>query len=1374
MGLATEATNNNNTIATSPSATKTSHTPTTSTSSTTTSSTIINSSSGSFRGPSPRSGNNSPGSPRHAPVSPRHTPINNSNSSSGSITSSNSSSSSSLGNSGGRSFRGPSPSSSSSSISSLSSSIDNQQDVLLVHVCGYEKEQLIQSLNATNTCVTIINTRYRVIFTDVPPNNEDPNSRLPRTFCRLQCFNTKTKHGMDIYKTAVTQYNTMLDHFAVDNNYYKTTHVPIPSIFVGVNIGNGSSHINDMRTIQTRSLLVEWPKNSKELIYHVVGYVNSTKIHMVLRHACSTDDVDAMDEVISTKAFTLEQLSNLYNAGNGMLLDSLLDQTNSNQLSVSGTMALLGVLTIDKKGNLSQTLRLSKASLRRFPLSLTMMGLHVTLLDFSDNKIRELPPEIMNLKYLDTLLLRNNLLDTVPLEIAYLVGLRTINLQGNPMREFPMEIIEEGAERIKEFCLNIIERRNVETWNKVRLMFVGQEGVGKTSLLQALTRVKKNKSELQVSGDTISTEGVKIQTVKNKSSSIEFSAWDFGGQQVFYPTHQFFLTSRALYMLVFNVSDPDWAERVDYWVRQIKYICEGDRPLIFFIGTHIDKCTTPQLEMAKQVINKTFATNSRVASPVHFVCCNTGVGIKDLNKRLAVEAKKCGLIVKNIPGTYLLLERRLSKRGTAGRPNTLLPDIARMSMRTSGNNMGEPSTSTTPSPQQLDRYINIFDYHNEAKLALVAPEDLGAATDFLTNLGIILHYNTPSLRDLVVLDPQWLADVMSSLVTFSHQWIKEGVLRHNDLPAVWSAYDPALRPTLLKILERFEVSYQLDVDRSLVPSLLPEEPKGKVEAVLNREWMPMAELVEARLPVRFYGCDFNFEFMPLGFFGRLLLRVLHISGVHAKTYWRNGMLLDIDNSYQKQQALITFSKRRKFNTEDAYKLSIEIRMYSGGSTDLEQSYTAVAFLRQIVFTVESLLENFYKSIKTKRVIPCSHCIHCRPREEPHYYELSSCVAAIQDNNNTNKFVYCRNDPNEPVALEKVAPDLVISKVPTMTMADVECDSSPIGKGGFGLVYKGKLLRTGEQIAVKSSIVSPDQSNEETVQKFREFQREVFIMSSLSHPNIVRLHGYMFNPPRIVMEFVPKGDLYHYLKDNKAAGMTIPWTLQTRMMLDLANGLHYMQSLTPPVIHRDLRSPNIFLSSLDEDAPVVVKIADFGLSQQSIHSVAGILLSYQWMAPEAISSQTEGYTEKADTYSFAMILYEILSGLAPFDEYAETMKKFQVIDAIRTKHLRPTLPSTVPAKLRNVIELCWSGEPSSRPEFPYIIKELEELRAGIETVNAPPAPVSVDLNKRSWRATHKPILHPWSMRQEQFCSWHRNNNPSVNVNSSPDTTKMMFM
>lgn len=189
---------------------------------------------------------------------------------------------------------------------------------------------------------------------------------------------------------------------------------------------------------------------------------------------------------------------------------------------------------------------------------------------------------------------------------------------------------------------------------------------------------------------------------------------------------------------------------------------------------------------------------------------------------------------------------------------------------------------------------------------------------------------------------------------------------------------------------------------------------------------------------------------------------------------------------------------------------------------------------------------------------------------------------------------------------------------------------------------------------------------------------------------------------------------------------IPWRLRWRIALDVAKGMRYLHSYQPPIVHRDLRSPNIFLASTSTSAPVVAKIGDFGLAQHVNSTLDEALRTWQWLAPEVLSHKRVEYDERSDIYSFAIVLWEIATRQLPYTtEYWDKFQRngyFQAMDcrnAIVDGTCRPTPPpasSGCPPSFAALMQACWRHNPQERPSFDEIVPtiEAELAKLGTET------------------------------------------------------------
>ncbi|KAG7962746.1 hypothetical protein I3843_09G080700 [Carya illinoinensis] len=197
------------------------------------------------------------------------------------------------------------------------------------------------------------------------------------------------------------------------------------------------------------------------------------------------------------------------------------------------------------------------------------------------------------------------------------------------------------------------------------------------------------------------------------------------------------------------------------------------------------------------------------------------------------------------------------------------------------------------------------------------------------------------------------------------------------------------------------------------------------------------------------------------------------------------------------------------------------------------------------------------------------------------------------------------------------------------------DANKLGKGGFGLVYEGKLSN-GQEIAVKRLSKNSGQGD-------LEFKNEVVLVAKLQHRNLVRLLGFCLegNERLLVYEFVPNRSLDHYIFDPKKSA-NLDWERRYKIIKGIARGLLYLhEDSRLRIIHRDLKAANVLL-----DIEMNPKISDFGMARmcvldQTEGSTNRIVGTYGYMAPEyAMLGQ---FSIKSDVFSFGVLMMEIISG-----------------------------------------------------------------------------------------------------------------------------------
>ncbi|XP_038219386.1 serine/threonine-protein kinase WNK1-like isoform X2 [Zerene cesonia] len=243
----------------------------------------------------------------------------------------------------------------------------------------------------------------------------------------------------------------------------------------------------------------------------------------------------------------------------------------------------------------------------------------------------------------------------------------------------------------------------------------------------------------------------------------------------------------------------------------------------------------------------------------------------------------------------------------------------------------------------------------------------------------------------------------------------------------------------------------------------------------------------------------------------------------------------------------------------------------------------------------------------------------------------------------------------------------------------------VGRGSFKTVYHGLDTQTG--VAVAWCELLEKKLNKTERLRFRE---EADMLKKLQHPNIVRFYNYwegtVAKKKNIVLitELMVSGTLKTYLKRFKRFNPKVlkSWCRQ------ILKGLNFLHSRTPPIIHRDLKCDNIFITGTTGS----VKIGDLGLATLKNRSFAkSVIGTPEFMAPEMYE---EHYDESVDVYAFGMCMLEMATGEYPYSECsgpAQIYKK--VVSGVKPQSLEKV---TIP-EVRDIIEQCIRPNKADRPK-----------------------------------------------------------------------------
>lgn len=283
------------------------------------------------------------------------------------------------------------------------------------------------------------------------------------------------------------------------------------------------------------------------------------------------------------------------------------------------------------------------------------------------------------------------------------------------------------------------------------------------------------------------------------------------------------------------------------------------------------------------------------------------------------------------------------------------------------------------------------------------------------------------------------------------------------------------------------------------------------------------------------------------------------------------------------------------------------------------------------------------------------------------------------------------------------------------------DSSILGEGGFGRVFKG-VLSDGTAVAIKRLTSGGQQGG-------KEFSVEVEMLSRLHHRNLVKLVGYYSSRDSsqhlLCYELVPNGSLEAWLH-GPLGGVNCPldWDTRMKIALDAARGLAYLHEDSQPcVIHRDFKASNILLENNFH-----AKVADFGLAKQAPEGRANYLSTrvmgtFGYVAPEY--AMTGHLLVKSDVYSYGVVLLELLTGRTPVDmsqpsgqENLVTWARPILRDKDRLEELAdPKLSGKYPkedfVRVCTIAAACVAPEASQRPTMGEVVQSLKMVQRVME-------------------------------------------------------------
>lgn len=489
-----------------------------------------------------------------------------------------------------------------------------------------------------------------------------------------------------------------------------------------------------------------------------------------------------------------------------------------------------------------QYLNLGENELSSIPGEIGQL-LNLQYLNLGDNQLICIPREIGLLLNLQYLYLDRNQLNSIPTEIVQLSKLVKLDLRGNPV-PIPPEILgakllwsEPGdVKEILDFYFRVQNPKETEPLYEAKLLIIGEGGAGKTSLAK---KIEDENYQLQPNEE--STQGIDIIQWKfplDNGHEFRVNIWDFGGQEIYHQTHQFFLTKRSLYALV---ADSRKENTNFYWWLKVAELLSDSSPVLIIKNEKQDRDTEVnerqlrgEFTNLKEVLATNLATNRGLAEVKQAIINNIKflphIGDKSPLPKLWVRVRSA---LENYSLTRNYIER------------------------------GE--------------YFQLCQTNQ-----LTDRSDMLRLSRYLHDLGVFLHFQDDAiLKHYVILKPEWGT-------TAVYKVLDNKIVKHNlgrftqeNMVDIWHESKYAnMRDELLQLMVLFKLCYQIPnrPGHYIAPQLLSiEQPEYF--------WDKSHNLI----------LSYKYDFMPKGILTCLIVETHHL--IEEQTLvWRNGVVLNKDES----------------------------------------------------------------------------------------------------------------------------------------------------------------------------------------------------------------------------------------------------------------------------------------------------------------------------------------------------------------------------------------------------------------------------------------------------------------------------------------------
>jgi hypothetical protein len=447
-------------------------------------------------------------------------------------------------------------------------------------------------------------------------------------------------------------------------------------------------------------------------------------------------------------------------------------------------------------------------------------------LDLSNNRIKELPEWIINFNV--TIKYR---------PVFYSYDPSAFNFYSNPLEKPDIGTVSQGNNAIKRY----FERANKEgtvSVHEAKLILVGHGAAGKTSLQ---VRLMNEKGDLPTLDER--TRGIKTHDWQFKENYIAH-IWDFGGQDVYFPVHRFFLTDTSVFVLLASTR-PDCSHNFEYWIPTIHQFGGSSSPII--IGQTCHDGNTESWDLDKYLGNSNFnIIRTQLQPPYHELNLKDGnIGLNTIREVIISQLEHLPHCRKEVLTSRVIIREALKKEA-------------------------EPCISYDVFKRLCDASLTEHPF--------TTPDEYADCCEFFSNIGVVLWYRDyEPLKDCVILRPQWVMDAVYRIIDDEQIQDRSGLVLESDFDRLWDGQYAEKHVLLKDMLIVFRVAFRRYNEKEyIIPCRLEEAIPA------DKKWTDG----------KYANVEYHYDFMPKGLLNQVSADLSHYIVLDAnkkEEVWSNAV-----------------------------------------------------------------------------------------------------------------------------------------------------------------------------------------------------------------------------------------------------------------------------------------------------------------------------------------------------------------------------------------------------------------------------------------------------------------------------------------------------